>query len=854
MKPFHYIKQRIMKTIQQKTAGNPKTWLSNFSFGKLIMAVLLISFVFNAKSQGNEQNKEYHHWANTNNAWENGNLNRTNSSYKEGDVVPHVYTPSGLTAGSYSVIIRYDYINTQRNAGGFAAFLSDPTGTTVPKDYYNAAASLSNFAQNVTIDKVDETLDPITSGNTTIRQVKIDFTYTGETGDDAAIYFGLRLATKGEVATYGSSVWPGASLDTRLDPQFGDNTGSRTLTIQTGSINSGCENPPNASISADDPVCDGGTVTITFTGSGGTAPYTFYYYVGNDINSPLSITSDLDGKATKQQTDVGSTSYTLIGVSDAADCSNSASGTVTATVQAISSAPAISTNPITVCQGDESPALADYVTGSKLLWYTTATSDDGNSTPPTVSTATNGSFDYYVSQKEEGKCESERVKITVIVNKAPRCASSPSVADSKAEVGQPITFTAAETQDGTTYSYKWMITNNTAGAYFDGQAAGVTMLVTTTDYVIVKTTTTGSYTVSLVVTNTGTQCASIATNCSNTITVNPSSKYTTYTKGFWGNAGGKFCGSSDASAPLKAMADAFGMQSFKDFGTGLYKFTLQKDAVTKNIGTASKPNYQIYKLLPGGTTPSVLKGNASSNDNTTWPNVPIDKTSGSILNNLLAQGIAMFFNLGYAGNGGLGSTVLYGNKLTFTANNTCASGSTTQTIPICVYNAAKDGDGKVTVQSVYDVAMAVLGGGNKNISAPDANAALNALNVGFDKGAKVTGVTMDNTSCAVVKSVMNPSYVSNETLKVNALTISASPNPFTDRIRFTIQAPNAGRATLEVYNMLGQKVGVPFEGQLNANETRYVDYTAPVNHRSNLIYMLRMNGEQVSGKLMSTKQ
>jgi hypothetical protein len=89
---------------------------------------------------------------------------------------------------------------------------------------------------------------------------------------------------------------------------------------------------------------------------------------------------------------------------------------------------------------------------------------------------------------------------------------------------------------------------------------------------------------------------------------------------------------------------------------------------------------------------------------------------------------------------------------------------------------------------------------------------------------------------------------------VSELNVKASPNPYNDKIRFTIQAPKAGRATLEVFNMLGQKVGVPFEGQLRANETRNVEYTVPVNYRSSLIYMLRMNGEQLSGKLMSTRQ
>ncbi len=118
----------------------------------------------------------------------------------------------------------------------------------------------------------------------------------------------------------------------------------------------------------------------------------------------------------------------------------------------------------------------------------------------------------------------------------------------------------------------------------------------------------------------------------------------------------------------------------------------------------------------------------------------------------------------------------------------------------------------------------------------------------------------NNSNCLLTNSGVKTTIThlsvggSAEIAEVTKLSVSAFPNPFTDRIRFTIQAPKAGRATLEVYNMLGQKVGVPFEGQLNAGETRNVEYIAPVNHRSNLIYMLRMNGEQVSGKLMSTRQ
>jgi hypothetical protein len=141
-----------------------------------------------------------------------------------------------------------------------------------------------------------------------------------------------------------------------------------------------------------------------------------------------------------------------------------------------------------------------------------------------------------------------------------------------------------------------------------------------------------------------------------------------------------------------------------------------------------------------------------------------------------------------------------------------------------------------------------------SISAANASAALDALNQGFDEGANISGVEMDNTSCSTVAPVMVRASNSEVEATASKLTVSAFPNPFADRIRFTIQAPKAGRATLEVYNMLGQKLAVPFEGQLSAGETRSVDFTAPVNHRSSLIYRLRMNGEQVSGKLLGTKQ
>jgi hypothetical protein len=86
------------------------------------------------------------------------------------------------------------------------------------------------------------------------------------------------------------------------------------------------------------------------------------------------------------------------------------------------------------------------------------------------------------------------------------------------------------------------------------------------------------------------------------------------------------------------------------------------------------------------------------------------------------------------------------------------------------------------------------------------------------------------------------------------ISISAFPNPYSDKVRFMITSPVAGQATLELFNIMGQKVRTVFNGQINANAAQSVEYTVPSIHQGNLIYILRVNGEQVTGKLLNIKR
>jgi hypothetical protein len=80
--------------------------------------------------------------------------------------------------------------------------------------------------------------------------------------------------------------------------------------------------------------------------------------------------------------------------------------------------------------------------------------------------------------------------------------------------------------------------------------------------------------------------------------------------------------------------------------------------------------------------------------------------------------------------------------------------------------------------------------------------------------------------------------------------VSAAPNPYNDRIRFTVQSNVSGRGSLELYNMLGQRVKTIFEGEVQKGQVKTIEYAVPGAQRSGLIYMFRVGNERTSGKLI----
>ncbi len=76
------------------------------------------------------------------------------------------------------------------------------------------------------------------------------------------------------------------------------------------------------------------------------------------------------------------------------------------------------------------------------------------------------------------------------------------------------------------------------------------------------------------------------------------------------------------------------------------------------------------------------------------------------------------------------------------------------------------------------------------------------------------------------------------------------PDP---RIRFTLKSSMSGQGSLELYNMLGQKMKTVFQGYVIAGQAQTIEYAVPNSQRANLIYLFRVGTETTTGKLIGMK-
>ncbi len=311
------------------------------------------------------------------------------------------------------------------------------------------------------------------------------------------------------------------------------NAGSTLCTNNlTGQLATVTINPlPAAAIAGATTVClNAPSPTVTFTGSGGTAPYTFAYTINGVAQAP--VISNGAGVATlNAQTNVaGPLVYAITMVTDNSStlCSQTFNNvSTTVTVNDLPTA-SISGSATAVCLNAASPTITLTGNGGTAP-YTFIYSINGVPQPAVVSNAAGSylitvpttvanTFTYAVTSVQEGSanaCTRSNLtgqSATVIVNPLPTAVIAGSTTVCLNAPSPPVTFTAS----GGTAPYTFAYTiNGVAQAPVISNGAGVATLNALTNVAGPLV-----YAITMVTDNSSTLCSQTFNNVSTTVTVN----------------------------------------------------------------------------------------------------------------------------------------------------------------------------------------------------------------------------------------------------------------------------------------------------------------------------------------------
>jgi hypothetical protein len=562
---------------------------------------------------------------------------------------------------------------------------------------------------------------------------------------------------------------------------------------------------PSASISGTVTVCKDATAPfVVFTGSGGTRPYTFSYNIGGGTLTKTTTGSFDTARIAVSTATAGAFVYTITGVADA-HCLNTASGSATVTV-----------NPLAVVDQPGNQVVCNN-TSTTLVTFsgTNATSYNWTNNTPSIGLAASGTGNIAaftatnsgstavvatitVTPRFTGggiNCDGTAKTFTITVNPTPSADQPANQVVCNNSSTTLVTFSGT----GAT-SFNW--TNNTPsiglGASGSGNISAFTATNTGSSAVVATITVTPRFTGGSV-------------NCDGpsktfTITVNPTPS---------ANQPGNQTVCNNTSTTLVTFS-----------GTGT-SYTWTNNTTSIGLAASGTGNIAAFTATNATSSPVVA----------TIVVTPVFTGGGVSCN---------------------GSTKTF----TITVNGIPAAPSVTYLYPSCTETTFGVRVNTPTPGSTYTIkdknGAFIAGVLPSSTVTPGTNVSFDFTNIPVGSGYQVTvsaaGCGSAASTCGT--ALVNQNVSTSETRTVSTGTtigIKAYPNPFNNRVKFVVTAPEDGYGSLEVVNMLGQKINTIYNGHIVAG-TQSFEMTAPSSQLSTLIYIFRMGDKQVTGKLLQLGQ
>ncbi len=292
--------------------------------------------------------------------------------------VPYTFTYS-INGGSNQVI------NT---TSGNSVTLAAPTGVSGNFNYQllgvrdASGTTCSNMVNGSVTITVNALPTASISGSTSVCQHTsspfIGFTASGGTAPYTFVYRINGGANQSVSTTSGSSVNVAVSTATPGSYTYSlvsvtDASATSCSNAAIGSATVVVNAIPSASISGETTVCQNTSAPfISFTGSGGSAPYTFTYRINGGANQTITTTVGTSVTLAAPTAVSGSFTYSLISIQDGSTttCVNAAAGAVTITVYPQPNAAIITASETHLCNGSSGViSILNYTSGNSYQWH-----------------------------------------------------------------------------------------------------------------------------------------------------------------------------------------------------------------------------------------------------------------------------------------------------------------------------------------------------------------------------------------------------------------------------------------------------------------------------------------------------
>jgi gliding motility-associated-like protein len=293
--------------------------------------------------------------------------------------------------------------------------------------------------------------------------VPYTFTYTLNSGSHQTVSTTSGNSVTVAVPTGTAGIFTYALVSVR------DGSSTACSQIQGGSATVTVNPLPTATIIGTTSVCrNGASPNITFTGSSGTAPYTFIYTINGGSNQTVSTTTGSSVTVSVPTGTAGTFTYSLVSVRDASStsCLQLQSGSAVVTVNPLPTATISGTT--AVCRNGSSPNITftgAAGTAPYTFTYTinggsgqTVTTSAGSSVTVSVPTIAAGTFTYAlvsVRDASSTSClQSQSGSVVVTVNPLPTATISGTAVVCEQSASPEITFTGASGTAPYTFIYR----------------------------------------------------------------------------------------------------------------------------------------------------------------------------------------------------------------------------------------------------------------------------------------------------------------------------------------------------------------------------------------------------------------